>query len=190
VTSVSSTANRFDLAPRNQEPASALDQKQQARVSVPILVLAAAIVSLGTVMAFGVPLVRESRERSRAVEAFTYLDAVRAAQDRHYGRTGTYADALRKLDPRPPAPRYFEVQEAFSTHKGSLDHGWKLKLTRHRASGGYGRYTVVFTEEGFDSDSSTIADADHMSINPVLEAGSGAAAATRGLASRIADRTR
>ncbi len=128
--------------------------------------LAIVIVIIGVLAAFGVPRFRDSVERSKASEAFSYLSAVRSAQERYHGRAGTYADATTKLDVQLPAPKYFTAS-AVEANGGSLEKGWKLTLTRAGASAGYGEYTVIFTEQGFDTTNSSIADADHASINPM-----------------------
>jgi hypothetical protein len=91
---------------------------------------------------------------------------VRSAHERYHGRAGTYASELTKLDVQLPAPKYFTAS-AIEANNGSLEKGWKLTLTRTGASAGYGDYTVIFTEQGFDTATSTIADADHESINPM-----------------------
>ncbi len=128
--------------------------------------LAIVIVIIGVLAAFGVPRFRDSVERSKASEAFSYLSAVRSAQERYHGRAGTYASELTKLDVQLPAPKYFTAS-AIEANGDGLEKGWKLTLTRTGASAGYGDYTVIFTEQGFDTANSTIADADHESINPM-----------------------
>jgi type II secretory pathway pseudopilin PulG len=125
------------------------------------------IVIIGVLAAFGVPRFRDSVERSKAAEAFGYLSAVRAAQERFIGRSGTYSDAVTKLDIQLPAPKYFSVAENIAANNGSLEKGWTLTLTRQGASAGYGDYTVIFTEQGFDTANSMIADEEHTAINPM-----------------------
>ncbi len=121
--------------------------------------LAVVVVIIGVLAAFGVPRFLEAVERSKAAEAFAYLAAVRNAQERYQAREGTYADALNDLDIQSPTPKYFDV--------GSITAGentWTLTLTRKAGSSGYeANYTVVFTQTGFDSGTSTI-PAD---INPM-----------------------
>ena len=59
--------------------------------------------------AFGVPRFLDSVERSKAAEAFNYMSAVRAAQERYEVRQGTYCDDITKLDIQMPTPKYFTV---------------------------------------------------------------------------------
>jgi len=124
--------------------------------------LAVVIVIIGVLAAFGVPRFLKSVERSKASEAFAYLAAVRTAQERYQAQNGTYADDVTKLDINMPTPKYFTVGTfaAAATASGgatpSLQNSWTMTLTRVGASAGYGAYTVVFTQDGYDSTNSTI----------------------------------
>ena len=71
--------------------------------------LAVVIVIIGVLAAFGVPRFREAVERSKAGEAFSYLAAVRSAQERYHSRQGTYAIDTNELDINFPAPKYFSL---------------------------------------------------------------------------------
>ena len=62
-------------------------------------------------------------------------------------------------------PKYFSTGTISAGSTGDLQDSWSLSLTRAGASAGYGEYTVTFTEEGFDSENSTITD--HDDINPM-----------------------
>ena len=64
-----------------------------------------------------------------------------------------------------PGPKYFTPGTIAAGTTGSLEDSWTLTLTRAGAAAGYGEYTVTFTEEGYDSGNSTIAD--HSDINPM-----------------------
>src|SRR5438270_13345233 len=66
--------------------------------------LAVVIVIIGVLAAFGVPRFLKSVERSKAAEAFSYLSAVRSAEERSQARNGTYEDTLSNLDISFPAP--------------------------------------------------------------------------------------
>jgi prepilin-type N-terminal cleavage/methylation domain-containing protein len=119
--------------------------------------LAVVIVIIGVLAAFGVPRFLKSVERSKAAEAFSYLSAVRAAQERYHARQGTYCDKVESLDISLPAPKYFTVGTVAAGSTSSLEDSWTLTLTRTGASAGYGAYTVIFTDEGFDTKNSGIA---------------------------------
>jgi prepilin-type N-terminal cleavage/methylation domain-containing protein len=118
--------------------------------------LSVVVIIIGVLAAFGVPRMLKSVERSKASEAFQYLAAVRAAQERHQARQGTYADDLTILDMSQTAPKYFTVGTLAAGDTGSLEDSWTLTLTRQGASAGYGAYTVTFTQNGYDSVNSTI----------------------------------
>jgi len=52
---------------------------------------------------------------------------------------------------------YFSVGDiAVPSGADSLETGWELALTRAGAAAGYGAYTVVFNQDGFDTANSTI----------------------------------
>lgn len=121
--------------------------------------LAVVVVIIGVLAAFGVPRFLQSVERAKASEAFTFLAAVRTAQERYHAREGTYADSLAKLDVPESAPRHFELpangtfQEGAS---GDLRDSWTMTLTRKAPSTGFAAYTITFTDQGFDAATSTI----------------------------------
>jgi prepilin-type N-terminal cleavage/methylation domain-containing protein len=132
--------------------------------------LAVVIVIIGVLAAFGVPRFIKSVERSKAAEAFAYLAAVRSAQERYSAREGTYATNLSDIDIKLATPRYFTAGSISVTTDGA----WTLTLTRVGASSGYGPYTVVFTQDGYDAKNSTIDGLPD--INPMGTSASGLAA--------------
>jgi len=127
--------------------------------------LAVVVVIIGVLAAFAVPRFRSSVERSKAAEAFNYLSAVQAAQERYHARQSTYAEDIADLDIKLSSPKYFTVGTPVAGSTGDIEDSWSLTLTRSGASAGYGEYTVIFNEEGFDDDNSTIVD--HEDINPM-----------------------
>jgi prepilin-type N-terminal cleavage/methylation domain-containing protein len=118
--------------------------------------LSVVVIIIGVLAAFGVPRMLKSVERSKAAESFKYLASVRAAQERHQARQGTYASDLGELDMEQTAPKYFSVGTITAGDTGSLEDSWTLTLERQGASAGYGAYTVTFTEDGYDAANSTI----------------------------------
>ena len=127
--------------------------------------LAVVVVIIGVLAAFAVPRFIASVERSKAAEAFNYLSSVRAAQERYHARQGTYAGVIADLDIKMSAPKYFTVGAIAAGSTLSLEDSWTLTLTRAGSSGGYGAYTVTFTEEGYDAANSPIAGLSD--INPM-----------------------
>ena len=144
---------------------------RKARKGFTLVELAVVIVIIGVLAAFGVPRFIKSVERSKAAEAFAYLAAVRSAQERYSAREGTYASDITAIDIKLSTPKYFTTGPITVTS----DNAWTLTLTRAGASSGYGPYTVIFTQDGYDSAHSTI---DGMpDINPMGTSASGTAAA-------------
>jgi len=128
--------------------------------------LAVVVVIIGILAAFGVPKFMNSVERSKAVEAFNYLQTVVSAQERYHARQGVYADSLALLDVGQEAPQYFTVGTIAAGATKSLETSWRLTLTRSGASGGYGNYTVSYTQAGFDADSKQSSIVKLTAINP------------------------
>ncbi|MCB9897950.1 MAG: prepilin-type N-terminal cleavage/methylation domain-containing protein [Planctomycetes bacterium] len=125
--------------------------------------LAVVVVILGVLASFGVPRFMSAVERSKSVEAFEYLATVQSAQERYVAREGKYANKLSKLDLGLEAPKYFKVA-GFKVPADAKNYttGWSLTLTRQGKAAGYGKYTVTYTQKGFDPSKSTIPD----DINP------------------------
>ena len=137
----------------------------RARKGFTLVELAVVIVIIGVLAAFGVPRFLKSVERSKAAEAFSYLSAVRSSQERYLSQYGQYATDLTTLDIQFPTPAYFTVGTPAAGSTGQIQNSWTLTLTRTGASAGYGAYTVIFTDQGYDATNSgiqTIPD-----INPI-----------------------
>jgi len=139
--------------------------RSRGRKGFTLVELAVVIIIIGILAAFAVPRFLDSVERSKAGEAFNYLAAVRSAQERYQVRQGTYADDIAKLDIQMQEPKYFTVGTPAAGTTGSLEDSWTLTMTRSGASGGYGAYTVVFTDQGYDATNSTIL----AKINPMQQ---------------------
>ena len=133
--------------------------------------LAVVIVIIGVLAAFGVPQFLKSVERSKAAEAFNYLSAIRSAQERYLAKQGLYADEASKssLDITQTAPKYFDVATigASSTSGAAGTPTWELTLSRKAATSSYGTYTVMFTEQGFNTDSTASTIIQYPDINPI-----------------------
>ena len=118
--------------------------------------LSVVIVIIGILAAFAVPKFRKAVERSKAGEAFNYLDSVRASQERYFSRESTYTDNLGNLDINMPPPKYFDLPtvvtgDAPAGGGDNLELGWSLTLSRTGATSGYGAYAVIFNQDGYVS---------------------------------------
>jgi prepilin-type N-terminal cleavage/methylation domain-containing protein len=150
--------------------------------------LAVVIVIIGVLAAFGVPRFLQSVERTKASEAFAFLSAVRGAQERYVAKEGFYATKLSDLDINQSSLKYFKDKSgtaavtpdtAVTTTKftpaagsdpSSGDAGkptWILTLKRDISTSSYGDYTVVFTQEGFDTGSTILTTSTTLAISPL-----------------------
>ena len=129
--------------------------QQARRKGFTLVELSVVIVIVGVLAAFGVPRFLKAVEKSKAAEAFAYLSAIRDAQERYQAAEGTYAVDLTKLDIQMPPPKYFSVG-IVGPGAGTQQNSWSLTLTRLGASAGYGDYTVVFTDQGYDAASTIL----------------------------------
>lgn len=111
------------------------------------------VVILGILATFAVPRFLSSVEKTKASEAFSYLAQIESAQARHNAEKGRYAWSLRDLDVKIDSPEFFYVSGPYSSN---WETKWEMKLTRNGASSGYGRYTVVFDQDGFNSRKSSV----------------------------------
>jgi prepilin-type N-terminal cleavage/methylation domain-containing protein len=140
-----------------------------SRKGFTLVELAVVIVIIGVLAAFGVPQFLKSVERSKAAEAFNYLSAIRSAQERYLAKEGVYASESYKgkLDITQTEPKYFDVGSMLAGQTGSGTPTWSLTLSRKSSTSSYGTYTVQFTQEGFNTDSSGSTIISYSDINPI-----------------------
>lgn len=112
------------------------------------------VVILGVLTMMAVPKYHQVTERSKATEAYVYLQHVAKAQATYEARNGQYATSVAKLQLGVELPKNFQVEQM-----SSLDwqQTWQLRLRRAGASQGYGTYTVTWSERGFVPERSSIA---------------------------------
>ena len=115
--------------------------------------LAIVVAILGILATFAVPRFMLSAEKTKASEAFSYLAQVESAQDRYNAERGKYSNRVSSLDVVINVPEFFSVSGVSSSN---WETKWEMVLTRNGDSSGYGRYTVVFNQNGYDSRKSTI----------------------------------
>jgi type IV pilus assembly protein PilA len=151
-----------------------------ARKGFTLVELAVVIVIIGVLAAFGVPQFLKSVERSKAAEAFNYLSALRAAQERFLAKNGIYyagsPDATTgvyevsasgdNLDINQTKPKYFQLGDITEEHTGGAPT-WTMTMTRNSGSSSYGEYTVTYTEGGYDGSTKKGTIGEYPDINPM-----------------------
>ena len=129
-------------------------RRYRAQAGFSLVELTIVVVILGVLAMMAVPKYHQISERSKASEAYVYLQHVAKAQEMYQARHGQYANKLAKLGLRLEDPSFFEVGELASVDWQTT---WQLKLQRSGASQGYGAYTVAWDEGGFAPERSSIA---------------------------------
>ena len=163
---------------------------QRSRTGFTLVELAVVIVIIGVLAAFGVPQFLKSVERSKAAEAFNYLAAMRASQERFLAKNGYYFAGTYVTTPGPTlgsftettttgdqldiqqsVPKYYDVGDITESHVTDATHGtagkptWSCSLTRKESS--YGNYTVTFGQDGFVDDPAVSTIVTYTEINPM-----------------------
>lgn len=121
-----------------------------------MLELVVVVTLIGVLSMLAVPRYQHALERARSTQAFSTLAQVQASQERYSIENGTYARRLRWLDLEGSLPSGFTMGKLDS---GNWETGFRLVLKRVGATNGYGSYTIVWSEEGFQAGASTIPDA-------------------------------
>ena len=132
-------------------------KRRNGRSGFTLVELAIVVVIIGVLASFAVPRFLQSVERTKAAEAVHYLSTLHSSMERYHSRQGTYAASLNELDITMDDPEYFTVGAVgVPATETDLETGWEVVLTRLGASAGYGAYTVIFTNQGFDAVNSTM----------------------------------
>ena len=133
------------LAPQNRNSGFSL-------VEVAVVVVIVAVLA-----AFAVPRFQVSVERSKASEAFNYGSTLHSAMERYRAGQGRYANDITMLNTSMTPPDCFTVGAVVVPDSASsLEDGWEITMTRSGSTAAYGAYTVVWSHDGFDANTSTI----------------------------------
>ena len=141
--------------------------RMRASKGFTLVELAVVIVIIGVLAAFGVPKFLASVEKSKATEAFNYLAAIQAAQERYLAQNGIYATDPTTLDIVLPTMKYFTPDAAIVAAQNAAGAPtWSMTCTRIVATSSYGAYTVNWTDTGFQSSSTIVATICPVALTP------------------------
>jgi type II secretory pathway pseudopilin PulG len=117
---------------------------------------AVGLATMAIVCLFGVPSMHASLERERVRDAVEYLASVRHAQERFRLRHGVYASSPELLAVHKPRPPFFRIAEWTAPATEEAEPAWRVTLARRSPAIRYGRYTVTFSDRGFEPGASTV----------------------------------
>ncbi|MAW59792.1 MAG: hypothetical protein CMJ94_03030 [Planctomycetes bacterium] len=117
--------------------------------------LAVVVTIIGVLVVAALPRYQFAIERARATQAFSTLAQLQASQERYSIENGMYARTLRALDLEGSLPLGFRLS---SHDSGNWETGYRIVLRREGATNGFGRYTIVWSQDGFLIGPSTIPD--------------------------------
>ena len=130
-----------------------IQKRKSSNSGFSLVELTIVVIVLGVLSTFAVPRFLQAVERTKAAEAFAYLAEVSSSQARYNAQHGEYASVLLDLDVVLRTPNNFAVGAPSSAN---YEIEWEVTLTRTGASSGYGPYTVIFDQDGFNPATSTI----------------------------------
>jgi prepilin-type N-terminal cleavage/methylation domain-containing protein len=128
------------------------------------LEVACVAVILGVVGALATPGFRASTERLHAEKGFHYLEVVYMAQEEFRAREGHYAHSFEELAVNLPFLVHFVAMPMEYFDPETRRKHWSLTIVRRGAPAKYGCYTIVFNQDGFDEEKSTLSQ--FPDINP------------------------
>lgn len=103
------------------------------------------------------PKFLQSVERTKATGGFTYLTDLGKKQELFWQQQGRFAYSAIELQAELGVvlidPDDFKVSGFAS---GDWETRWSVKLTRDGASSGFGRYTIVWNQDGWNDKDSSI----------------------------------
>ncbi len=133
-----------------------MNRVERSESGFTLLELGVIILIVAMLAVFAVPKFLNSVESSKATEAFNYLLQVEAAQSEYFDTHGTYAAELSQLDVFLPTLRHFTTSGFEKFDDPPRHTRWRMTLTRAGDSAGFGPYTVVFDQSGFNETDSSI----------------------------------
>ncbi len=133
-----------------------MNRVERSESGFTLLELGIIILIVAMLAVFAVPKFLNSVESSKAAEAFDYLSKVEAAQSEYFDSHGTYSVQLSELDIYLPTLRHFTTSGLEKFDDQPRHTRWRMTLTRAGDSAGFGPYTVVFDQTGFNEADSSI----------------------------------
>ncbi len=126
-----------------------------------LLELSVIIVIIGIFVVFAIPKYKDALERPKIQEAFDYLSSVKSAQEKYFQREGVYAEDLSDLDVSREPLKYFSIEDVVVD-----EESWRVRLVRRDSKLTQG-YTIVFDQNGFNEDNSTIPENVLVGLNQI-----------------------
>ena len=111
------------------------------------------VVILGVLATFAVPRYRSSVEKTKVAGAFNSLAEIENLFARKLAMDGTYMGPSWDLQLHPWIPQGFRFT---SLNSSNWETKWELTVMRTGPSSGFGRYKIVWDQDGFNASKSTV----------------------------------
>lgn len=123
------------------------------RAGFSLVELTIVVVILGVLATFAVPRYQASVEKTKVAGAFQSLSEIQNLFARKLAMDGTYMGPSWDLELNPWIPEGFRFVRLRS---GDWEKRWELVVRRNGPSSGFGRYRIVWNQDGFHARRSTV----------------------------------
>ncbi len=114
------------------------------------------VMMIGITVLFAIPRYEAQKEAPISAQAFQFLYRLQGAQNHHLRTHGKFASHVEAMGVETSIPSDFVLQTLSSS---DWNKEWTAVLKRRARWSAFGPYTVVFDQNGFQADQSTLCDA-------------------------------
>jgi type IV pilus assembly protein PilA len=111
------------------------------------------VIMIGITALFAIPRYEAQKEAPISSKAFHFLHRLQGAQNLYYRNNGKFADHVEAMGIQSSIPTEFVLRDLKSD---DWESGWTAVLVRRSRWSAFGPYTVIFTEDGFQAEPSSL----------------------------------